>query len=249
MSAVLFPQIANFVFYAFSFASKFKFILLSKSVKVVLLILLVLVIDQVSKIYIKTNFAYGDTYDLASWAKIHFVENPGMAFGIEFGGEYGKLALSLFRIVMVGFLGFYLSRLIKDGVSFGLAACFGLIFAGALGNIIDSAFYGMIFTESSYHAKNAAQLVPWGEGYGKFLHGRVVDMLHFPLFEGYFPDGMPIWGGERYQFFRPVFNIADTAITVGVIALILFHRDFFSGEFGEEKAKTNEPLPTTNENV
>ncbi len=219
---------------------------MSKSVKVVLLILLVLVIDQASKIYIKTNFAYGDTYHLASWAKIHFVENPGMAFGIEIGGEYGKLALSLFRIVMVGFLGFYLAKLIKEGVSLGLAVCFGLIFAGALGNIIDSVFYGMIFTESNYHAQNAAEFVAWGEGYGKFLHGRVVDMLHFPLFEGNFPEWLPVWGGEKFQFFRPVFNIADTAISVGVIALILFHRDFFSGEFGEKKEEIADPTTAGN---
>ena len=209
---------------------------MSKSAKVVLIILLVLIIDQASKIYIKTNFAYGETYSLASWAKIHFVENPGMAFGIEFGGEYGKLALSLFRIVMVGFLGYYLRLLIKQGVSFGLAACFGLIFAGALGNILDSAFYGMIFTESGpYPSHDPAQVVAWGEGYGKFLYGRVVDMLHFPLFDGYFPDWFPVWGGQYFQFFRPVFNVADSAITVGVIALLLFHRDFFSEEFGEKE--------------
>jgi signal peptidase II len=216
---------------------------LSKSVKVVLLILLVLIIDQVLKIYIKTNFAYGETYSLASWAKIHFVENPGMAFGIEFGGEYGKLALSLFRIVMVGFLGYYLRLLIKQGVSLGLAACFGLIFAGALGNILDSAFYGMVFTESGpYPSHDPAQLVGWGEGYGKFLYGRVVDMLHFPMFDGYFPDWLPGWGGEYFQFFRPVFNIADSAIAIGVIALLLFYRDFFSEEFREKKKGETEPV-------
>ena len=207
---------------------------MNKSVKVILLVLLVLVIDQVSKIYVKTNFSYGETVHLASWAKIHFVENPGMAFGMEFGGNYGKLALTLFRIVMVGFLIYYLRYLIKQGVGFSLLACFGLILAGALGNIIDSVFYGMIFTESSYHAGDPAQLVPWGEGYGKFLHGRVVDMLHFPLTEGYFPEWMPKWGGTHYQFFRPVFNIADSAITVGVALMLLFHRDFFKGELSED---------------
>ncbi len=217
---------------------------MSKSVKVVLIILLVLIIDQASKIYIKTNFAYGETYSLANWAKIHFVENPGMAFGIEFGGEYGKLALSLFRIVMVGFLGYYLRLLIKQGISFGLAVCFGLIFAGALGNILDSAFYGMIFTESGFTPRGEpAQLVAWGEGYGKFLHGRVVDMLHFPMVSGYFPDWLPKWGGQYFQFFRPVFNIADSAIVVGVTALLLFHRDFFKKEFGEKKVETKTVFP------
>lgn len=209
---------------------------MKKSTKVILIIFLVLLIDQLSKIYIKTNFAYGETVSLANWAKIHFVENPGMAFGIEFGGEYGKLALSLFRIVMVGFLGYYLHILIKEGVTFGLAACFGLIFAGALGNIIDSVFYGMIFTESGpYPTHNPAVFTAWGEGYSSLLHGRVVDMLHFPLFDGYFPDWLPKWGGTYFQFFRPVFNIADSAITIGVTSLIIFHRDFFSGEFLQEE--------------
>jgi signal peptidase II len=217
---------------------------LSKSVKVVLIILLVLVIDLVSKIYIKTNFAYGETYNLASWAKIHFVENPGMAFGAEFGGRNGKLALSLFRIVMVGFLGYYLRLLIKQGASLGLVACFGLILAGALGNILDSAFYGMIFTESGpFPSHDPAQFVAWGQGYESFLHGRVVDMLHFPMFDGYFPDWFPGWGGQYFQFFRPVFNIADSAITIGVIALLIFHRDFFSEEFGEKKREVEPVIP------
>ena len=203
--------------------------------------MLVLIVDQASKIYIKTNFFYGETYQLASWAKIHFVENPGMAFGLEFGGEYGKLALSLFRIVMVGMLGYYLSLLIKRGVSFGLAVCFGLIFAGALGNILDSVFYGMIFTKSGSYPSDPAYLVAWGEGYGKFLYGKVVDMLYFPLVDGHLPDWFPAWGGQRFQFFRPIFNIADSAITIGVTALLLFHRDFFSEEFGEkEKVKIQE---------
>lgn len=216
---------------------------MKNSVKVILIILLVLIIDQASKIYIKTNFAYGETLNLASWAKIHFVENPGMAFGIEFGGEYGKLALSLFRIVMVGFLGYYLRILYKQGVSLGLLTCFGLIFAGALGNIIDSAVYGMIFTESGpYPSHDPAVFTAWGEGYGKFLHGRVVDMLHFPLFDGYFPDWVPKWGGQYFQFFRPVFNIADSAITVGVISLLLFHRDFFKGDFLEDDKPEEETI-------
>lgn len=215
---------------------------LKKSTQVILLILFVLFIDQASKIYIKTNFAYGETYSLFSWAKIHFVENPGMAFGIEFGGEYGKLALSLFRVVMIGFLGYYLHYLIKQGISFGLIACFGLIFAGALGNILDSAFYGMIFGESGpYPSHGAAEYLGFGNGYahhksmGGFLHGHVVDMLHFPLLEGYFPNWIPKWGGQYFQFFRPVFNIADTAISVGVISLLLFYREFFSGEMEEDE--------------
>ena len=210
--------------------------------KIVLLILLVLIADQVLKVYIKTNFAYGDGFDMLGlpWAKIHFVENPGMAFGIEFGGEYGKLALSLFRVVMVGLLGYYLVYLHRHQTRFGIILCFALILAGAIGNIIDSAFYGMIFSASPYHSDEIAQLVPWGQGYAGFLHGRVVDMFHFPLLRGTFPDWMPVWGGEPFEFFRPVFNIADTAISVGVISLLVFHRDFFTNPPGETPDRQEE---------
>ena len=205
--------------------------ILKKSLKVALIIIGVLVVDQWLKIWIKTNLAYGEEIQLLGqpWALIHFVENEGMAFGITLGGDYGKLALSLFRIVAVCFLFYYLRLLLRSKVSFGLIASFSLILAGAIGNIIDSAFYGLIFSETPYHG-GVATLFPEGGGYAGFLHGKVVDMFYFPMFEGFFPDWVPLWGGEHFQFFRPVFNVADAAITVGVLSLLIFFRSFFSSQ-------------------
>lgn len=169
------------------------------------------------------------------WAKIHFVENNGMAFGISLGGNYGKLALSLFRILAVGFLIYYLRLLMKtEKTSLGLLVSFALILAGAIGNILDSAFYGLIFSESTYHGE-VASLFPEGGGYAGFLHGKVVDMLYFPMFSGIYPDWLPIKGGEAFQFFKPVFNLADTSITIGVLNILLFQRSFFSAEKEEEQ--------------
>ena len=170
---------------------------------------------------------YGQEFGILglSWARIHFVENEGMAFGITLGGNAGKLALSLFRILAVVFLVYIIRSLIKAKESKGLLVCFGLILAGAIGNILDSAFYGMIFSESSYHG-SVAEIFPEGGGYASFLFGKVVDMLYFPMINTYLPDWVPFWGGERFQFFNPVFNIADAAISTGVISLIIFHRNF-----------------------
>lgn len=168
-----------------------------------------------------------------SWARIHFVENNGMAFGFSLGGDYGKLALSLFRILAVGFLIYYLRLLIKAGASLGLLISFGLILAGAIGNIIDSALYGMIFSESPFHG-GLAQMFPEGGGYAGFLHGKVVDMLYFPMVDTTLPEWFPIWGGEPFQFFKPVFNIADSSITAGVLNILLFQRSFFKGKQEEE---------------
>lgn len=187
---------------------------------------------------------YGDEIKILglNWALIHFVENNGMAFGLDLGGKYGKLALSLFRIVAVFFLIYYLRLMLKSKAGMGLLISFALILAGAIGNIIDSAFYGLIFSESPYHGGLATLFPPEG-GYAGFLHGKVVDMLYFPLFDGHFPAWFPFVGGQHFMFFKPVFNIADTAITVGVLNILLFQRSFFS-TVDEEKAT---PQPATAE--
>ncbi len=160
-----------------------------------------------------------------NWFIIHFTENEGMAFGMKLGGASGKLILSIFRILAVILIGIYLYRLVRTGSHPGLIICISLIFAGAFGNIIDSAFYGLLFSESSYH--QVASFLPEGGGYTSFLHGKVVDMFYFPLIEGSLPSWVPFWGGNDFVFFRPVFNLADSSITVGVFILILFQKRFF----------------------
>jgi len=194
---------------------------------------------------------YGEEFSMfgTDWALVHFVENPGMAFGITLGGSYGKLFLSLFRIVAVGFLGYYIKILIDAKSNFGLLASFALILAGALGNIIDSAFYGLIFSESPYHG-GLAEIFPEGGGYESFLYGKVVDMLYFPMFSGYFPDWMPFWGGEHFLFFKPVFNIADASITIGVLNILLFQRSFFNvPEEKQTTTATESPVVATTEEI
>ncbi len=204
---------------------------MSKKAIAILTILLILIIDQVSKIYIKTHIHYGDGFDILglNWAKIHFVENEGMAFGMSFGGLTGKYLLSIFRIFMTAFLIYLLYKLIKENESNRLIVFFSMIIAGAIGNSIDGMFYGMIFSESYYHGPLAVMFPPEG-GYGSFLTGKVVDMLYFPIINTILPEWIPIWGGEPFEFFRPVFNIADSAITVGVICILLFNRSFFIGQ-------------------
>ena len=209
---------------------------MSKTLKIVLIVLSVLIVDQVLKIYIKTNFQYGEDVPIlgANWAYLNFVENNGMAFGLSLGGEYGKLALSLFRIVAVVFLWIYIQRLIKNNAHFGLLVSFALIFAGAVGNIIDSTFYGLIFSESFYHG-GVATMFPEEGGYAGLLHGKVVDMLYFPVIDSHWPEWFPFWGGERLEFFKPVFNIADAAISTGVGILLVFYNRFFKEEEQDKK--------------
>jgi signal peptidase II len=183
----------------------------------------VLLIDQWSKIYVKLNFTMDEEVSVfGDWFILHFTENPGMAFGMEFGGEYGKLALTLFRILAVSGLGYYLFSQIKSGATMGYILCLALITAGASGNIIDSIFYGMYFSESTHY--ELATAFP-ETGYAAIFHGRVVDMLYLPIFKGFLPEWL---GGDYFIFFRPIFNIADASISIGVFLIMIFQKRFFS---------------------
>lgn len=206
-----------------------------KGRNVFLFILLIVIADQALKIYIKTHFYAGESYSvIGNWFKLYFIENEGMAYGWKFGGEWGKMILTLFRLAAVIFGVFYLRSIIKKNYHPGFIACAALIFAGALGNLIDSMFYGMIFEESSPALMNVANIFP-GKGYAGFLHGKVVDMLYFPIIRNaHFPAWFPFWGGEDFEFFRPIFNLADAAISTGVIAILLFQKRFF----GQRKTDT-----------
>ena len=200
---------------------------LSRGTKITLLVVLLLVIDQVIKILVKTNMTLGQSIHVfGSWFQIYFVENNGMAFGMQFGAMVGKLLLSIFRVALVVLIFLYIRKLLKRpttpwGVLIGLSA----ILCGALGNIIDSLFYGLIFSESTL--TQAATLFPAGGGYAGFLFGKVVDMFYFPIIDTDLPSWFPIWGGRHIIFFRPIFNFADSCITCGAIYLLIFHWRFF----------------------
>lgn len=187
----------------------------------------VLLLDQVLKIWIKTHMYLGQEFRITDWFIIHFTENNGMAFGMELGGDYGKLFLSLFRIVFVSGMAWFLYSLIRSKASAMYISVVSLVFAGAIGNIIDSVFYGVIFSSSDYEV---ATLFPAEGGYAGWLHGRVVDMFYFPLVSGTFPTWFPLWGGESFLFFRPVFNLADAAISVGVFLWIIFQKKIYPEE-------------------
>ncbi len=217
---------------------------MSRTVKSLFIIILILIVDQVLKFWIKTHLSIGDEIVVfKDWFILHFVENNGMAFGFEFAGEYGKMFLSVFRIAAVLAIGWYLFKLTKqEKAPFGFIVCISLIFAGAIGNIIDSLFYGMIFNDSW---GQVATLFPEEGGYSSFLHGRVVDMFYFPLIEGRYPEWIPRVGGDPFIFFRPVFNVADSAITVGIFSILLFYRQYFNKHEESEKEESAESTTAT----
>ena len=180
----------------------------------------IIVADQILKIWVKTHMYIGEDIPLiGDWALLHFVENEGFAFGMSFGGTTGKLILSLFRLLASGALIWFLMRQIGKGIHMSLLLCLSLITAGAVGNLIDCCFYGLIFNESTYAV---AQMFPPEGGYAPFLLGKVVDMFYFPLFETTLPEWLPIWGGDHFEFFSAIFNIADAAITVGAFWFIIY---------------------------
>ncbi len=189
----------------------------------IVLIFIILLIDQISKIHIKTHFQLGESVEVFNWFKILFIENDGMAWGIEIPGNYGKIILTLFRVVAIGAIGYWLNKSINEKASNVLVLSIALILAGAIGNIIDSVFYGLIF-DGSY-----GQVATFfaDEPYGELLKGKVVDMLYFPIYDDVLPEWIPIWGGERFIFFEPVFNIADTSISIGFILLLIFNKKAF----------------------
>ena len=220
---------------------------MSKRLKIVLLVIIgVLFADQLIKIYIKTHFPLGEEYTVFSWFRIHFIENPGMAFGMEFGGFWGKLVLSVFRIFAAGFGIYYLRQIIIKKYHVGYVAAIAFVFAGAVGNILDSMFYGIIFNESG--GLEPAHFMPAEGGYAGFLHGRVVDMFYFPIVQGNFPTWFPIWGGEDFMFFRPIFNLADASISTGVILILLFQKRFFKENQLAENTTETTPQPESENN-
>lgn len=199
------------------------------------IIVAVIVVDQAVKIYIKTNFYLNEDLEVFSWFHIHFIQNNGMAFGMEL---FSKYALTFFRLGLFGFLIWYIIRLCKLGrVPFGYLASVALIAAGAFGNIIDCVAYGEIFTNP--YPPQTAQIVPWGEGYGEIFQGLVVDMLYFPLFSFEWPAWMPFIGGTTFSFFDPIFNVADAAISVGMISILLFYFKLLEHSLENEKPQSN----------
>ncbi len=213
-----------------------------------LLVVAILLIDQALKIYIKTTYHLNTSTPVAGdWFQMYFVENPGMAYGWKFGGSWGKMALTIFRLLAVLFGTWYLGKILKENYSRGFIICAGLIYAGALGNLIDSCFYGLIFDKGMVYDPALNDYVSYSglarfssEGYASFLHGNVVDMLYFPLVKGHFPGWFPFWGGEDFEFFRPIFNIADASISTGVIAILLFQKSFFKQRSTETEHHTIE---------
>jgi signal peptidase II len=226
-----------------------------KGKHIAFIIALVVIADQALKLYIKTHYALNDSHKvLGSWFQLYFVENPGMAYGWKFGGNWGKLALTVFRFAAVIFGTWYLGSIIKQKYHKGFIVCAALIYAGALGNLIDSAFYGLIFDKGMTVENMTQEYVGYGglavftkHGYSSFLHGNVVDMLYFPVFKGHFPKWFPFWGGDDFEFFRPIFNLADAAISTGVITILVFQKRFFKQHKHDETNHTVETKALVND--
>jgi len=200
-----------------------------KGRQIIFIILLVIFADQALKFYIKLHYFAGEEHNmLGNWFRLHFVENEGMAWGWKFGGGFGKIALTLFRLVAVIWGSFLLRDFVRKKYHRGFIICASLIYAGALGNLIDSLFYGLLFEQSNPISQNIARLLPPGGGYNGLLHGKVVDMLYFPIItNAQYPSWFPFIGGDYFEFFRPVFNLADASISTGVISILLFQNRFF----------------------
>lgn len=189
-----------------------------------IIVFLALFLDQVVKIYVKTHFYLGEEYKIAPWFIVHFAENVGMAYGIEFSGKYGKMILSLFRIVAIVAIGWYIVRLVKEKAHPWLIVSMSLIFAGAMGNIVDSAFYGLVFSSSNC---GVATFLPSGGGYAPFLHGQVVDMFYAPFINGQVPSWVPFFHGQNITFFNFIFNCSDAYVTIGVLLILIFQKKFY----------------------
>lgn len=209
----------------------------------------IIIVDQGLKIWIKTTHPTGEVMRVfgMDWFRLHFIENPGMAWGWKFGNETGKMILTLFRLVAVIFGTWYLGRIVKQQYKRGFIFCAALIYAGALGNLIDSMFYGMIFGKGLHYDATINNYIPYSDiahfsthGYSSFLHGSVVDMLYFPIIDSHFPSWFPFVGGDKLEFFSPIFNIADASISLGVITLLLFQKRFFKKHHQQEMHTTVE---------
>ncbi|MBC7851024.1 MAG: lipoprotein signal peptidase [Chitinophagaceae bacterium] len=223
---------------------------------VVIIIVAIIVADQALKIWVKTNMHYGEHITLIpNWFRLYFIENAGMAWGWKFGGDWGKMALTLFRLIAVIFGVFYIRSIIRKQYHRGFIICVGLIFAGALGNLIDSLFYGLLFDKGMLFDAAANDYSGYSglakfssDGYSNFLYGNVVDMLYVPIIENKtLPSWVPFWGGENFTFFSPIFNIADASISIGVIVILLFQKRFFKKHASPENPtiETNTPVNDT----